>query len=280
MLKKIKASFFLKLLFFHISEGHKLKVARHSKYLQKILDRRLIHYKLFSERYLVLGQDGKGKEYMYYGELRFEGEYLNEERNGKGKEYDYFNGKLRFEGEYLNGKRNGKGKEYNKYGKLIFEGEYLNGKRNGKGKEYNKYGKLRFEGEYYEDRRISSISKNQKNNLTKFIKKDKYSNKSANGQIKEYDVYTGKLRFEGDKKINYNEDEELIFKGEYLLGKRNGKCKEYNDDELEFEGEYIKGKKSGKGKKYYDNGKLIYEVVYVKRIIIFRKKYNYLIFID
>ena len=98
MLKNIKTSFFLELLFFHISERQKLKVARHSKYLQKIIDRRLIHYKLFSERYLVLGQDGKGKEYMYYGELRFEGEYLNEERNGKGKEYNS-NGELVFEGE-------------------------------------------------------------------------------------------------------------------------------------------------------------------------------------
>ena len=60
--------------------------------------------------------------------MEYEGEYLNGKRwNGKGKEYDYY-GKLKFEGEYLNGERNGKGKEY-EYGKLKFEGEYLNGKK-------------------------------------------------------------------------------------------------------------------------------------------------------
>ena len=47
--------------------------------------------------------------------------------NGKVKEYNDY-GNLVFEGEYLNGKRNGKGKEYF-YGKLIFEGEYINGKK-------------------------------------------------------------------------------------------------------------------------------------------------------
>ena len=47
---------------------------------------------------------------------------------GKGKEY-YYNGNLKFEGDYLNGKKNGKGKEYNDDGELIYEGEYLNGER-------------------------------------------------------------------------------------------------------------------------------------------------------
>ena len=39
---------------------------------------------------------GKGfsKEYNDYGNLIFEGEYLNGERNGEGKEY-YMNGSLR-----------------------------------------------------------------------------------------------------------------------------------------------------------------------------------------
>ena len=38
----------------------------------------------------------------------------------------------------------------------------------------------------------------------------------------------------------YDRDDELIYEGEYLNGKRNGKGKEYNGDtgELKFEGEY------------------------------------------
>ena len=51
---------------------------------------------------------------------------LNGKINGKGKEY-YFNGNIKFEGEYLNGKKHGKGKDYKNNGELEFDGEYLNG---------------------------------------------------------------------------------------------------------------------------------------------------------
>ena len=44
------------------------------------------------------------KEYDEYGNVIFEGEYLNGKKNGKGKEYHY-TGKVKFEGEYLNGER-------------------------------------------------------------------------------------------------------------------------------------------------------------------------------
>ena len=99
----------------------------------------------------------------FYGDLSFEGEYLNGKRNGKGKEYD--DAKLIFEGEYLNNIRwkgniydhsgniifklnneNNIVKEYDYFGILSFEGEYLNVERNGKGREYNNEGNLLFEG--------------------------------------------------------------------------------------------------------------------------------------
>ena len=50
---------------------------------------------------------------------------------------------------------------------------------------------------------------------------------NGNGKVKEYDIYDGKL----------------IFEGEYLNGKRNGKGKEYDDGKLIFEGEYLNGKR-------------------------------------
>jgi len=50
----------------------------------------------------------------------FEGEYLNGERNGKGKEYYYF-GESKFEGEFSNGEKwNEKGKKYYYYLNLYF----------------------------------------------------------------------------------------------------------------------------------------------------------------
>ena len=62
-------------------------------------------------RQIIGKRNGKGREYNYKGELKFEGEYLNGERNGKGKEYNY-DGQLRFESEYANRERNGKGYKY------------------------------------------------------------------------------------------------------------------------------------------------------------------------
>ena len=70
-----------------------------------------------------------------------------------------------------------------------------------------------------------------------------------NNQGKEYDCYSDKL----------------IFKGEYLNGKRNGKGKEYSiASKLIYEGEYLNGRRNGKGKEYDDEGKLIFEGEYSK----------------
>ena len=139
MLKNIKSSYFIKLIYTFVEEIQKLKLVRYNKSMQKNLDISIINYKFFKGNYIIYESKGIGKEYYGYDDkLIYEGAYLNGERNGKGKEYDKFNkykDKLIFEGEYKNGKRNGKGKEYDNYNDiLIFEGEYLNGKRNGKGK--------------------------------------------------------------------------------------------------------------------------------------------------
>ena len=90
-------------------------------------------------------RNGKGKEYNKYGELIFEGEYLNGKRwNGKGKEYTYLLDKLLFKGEYKNGKRwNGEGKEYNRYGHTatVFRHNilYFGGWEFGKALNFNKF---------------------------------------------------------------------------------------------------------------------------------------------
>ena len=55
----------------------------------------------------------------------------------------------------------------------------------------------------------------------------------------------------------------LVFEGEYLNGKRNGKVKEYYPKgQLKFKGEYLNGKINGKGKEYILD-KLIYDVKYL-----------------
>ena len=56
----------------------------------------------------------------------------------------------------------------------------------------------------------------------------------------------------------------IIFRGEYINGKRNGEGKEYYENgKLEFEGEYINGKRSGKGQEYYENGNCRFKGEYI-----------------
>ena len=199
-------------------------------------------------------RNGKGKEYYYDGKLIFEGEYLNgkkwkgegydknnnivyELKEGKGfiKEY-YDNGKLEFEGEYLNGERNGKGKEYNDNGRLIFEGEYLYDYRL-KGKYYINE-RFEYEGEFLFDNKYNGKGYDEYGNIL-------YELKNGTGNVKEY-----------------NDDGELVFEGEYLNGKRNGKGKEYFKGKLRFESEYLNGERNGKGKEFYD-GELRFEGEYL-----------------
>ena len=164
MLDMIKTSYFVKFFFNYLHEKTKLKLVKYNKSLQKIIDIKLINYKLFNERYIIYETKIKGKEY-FDNLLLYEGEYLNGERNGKGKEYAFCDG-LRFEGEFLKGKKwNGKVYDHGeiiseiKEGKgivienepcslLKYKGEYLNGKRNGKGIEYYRENDLIFKGEY------------------------------------------------------------------------------------------------------------------------------------
>ena len=189
--------------------------------------------KINNKTYELKNGNGFFKEYYDSGRIKYEGGYLNGERNGKGKEY--YKNKLIFESEYLSGKKNGKGKEYcYEDGKLIFEGEYLYDKKI-KGKQY-KNGKLAFEGEFFQEEIWNGKGYDEKGNLI-------YELINGNGKIKEY---------------NYDFNQ-IIFEGEYLNGKRNGKGREYNDEgQLIYEGEFLNGKRNGKGKEY-ENGQLIFE---------------------
>jgi len=178
---------------------------------------------IYEGEYLKGRRNGKGKEYDEEERLIFEGEFLNGKR-WKGKEYKYnFSGILTLECEKLNGERNGKGKEYDRYGSLIFEGEYLyNYKRRGKAyvKDY-----LEFEGEYLFDRKWNGKGYDENGNVI-------YELINGNGRVREY-----------------NDDQVLIYEGDYSDGKRNGKGKEFEYGKIIFEGNFLEGKR------YYDKNK-------------------------
>jgi len=107
-------------------------------------------------------------------------------------------------------------------------------------------------------------------NYKKISGKFKIGGKNGNGR--EYILNTNILIFKGEYlngKRNgigkeYNYDGKLLFEGNYLNGKRNGKGKENNSlGKLKFEGEYLNGERNGKGKEYSLYGKLKYEGEYL-----------------
>ena len=186
-----------------------------------------------------------GKEYNETTDfLIFEGEYLNGQKNGKGKLY-YYDDKIKFEGEFVLNQRR-KGRKYFLNGKLKFEGEYLfNRKWNGKG--YDNNGNIIYELingkgnviKYHENFILyKEINEKEKESIYEFIIKfeGEYKDGKKNGNGKEY-----------------NSDGHLIYEGEYLNGERNGKGKEYSDEgQLVFDGDYINGERDLKGSLFYD----------------------------
>ena len=117
---------------------------------------------------------------------------------------------------------------------MIFDGEYLYDYRI-KGKEYIK-GILKFDGKYLYNKKYDGKGFDDNGKVI-------YELINGNGKVKEY-----------------NDNNILIFEGEYLNGLRNGKGKEYNYKVLVFEGEYLNGRKNGYGKEYFNFlGKLKFE---------------------
>ena len=194
MLKNIKSSYFIQLVYTYVEFAQKLKLIKYNKYLQNLTGIHFSNYKYFSGKYIIY------------------------ESNGIGKEYDGHNDILIYEGEYLNGQRNGKGKEYYDYGPLKFEGEYTFGYKL-KGKLYIN-NNLEYEGEYLYDKKWNGKGYDENGNVI-------YELINGNGKVKEYN-YDGIIEFEGEylngkrngKGKEYNYDGTLKFEGEYLNGKR------------------------------------------------------------
>ena len=110
MLKKIKSEFFINFLFAFLDEEIKLKSVRYNKKFQEIIDINIMNYKLFSRRNIFYKEKDNDEIYDSENLNKIEDDYLKMPKNGKGEEY-YYDGQLRFEGEYKDGKKNGKGKE-------------------------------------------------------------------------------------------------------------------------------------------------------------------------
>ena len=127
---------------------------------------------------------------------------------------------------------------------------------------------------YFIQRIFSYLNEYRKLNLIKY---NKNIQKALNINIFNYIILCDKYTLFDTKnkgKEYLRKYNILLFEGEYLNGKKNGKGKEYYEDScLKFEGEYLNGKKEGLGKEYYNEGKLSFEGEYKKD-----KKYNGIIY--
>ena len=244
----------------------------------------------FEGEYLY-GHKRKGKEYfnkilIYEGDYLFDnkwdgkgydenGNIIYELHNGAGNlvEYYIYPDSIKFEGNILNGVRHGLGKEY-RYPfcychPTIYEGKYLNGLKHGVWKINGEDGLVFVE--YIKGKEIKESS-NQKNYDELIFDNNQLY---MTGKAKEYKK--GKLIYEGEyidgkrngKGKEYDDKGNLIYEGEFYNGKRDGKGigKEYNEySKLIYEGEYIDGIRNGRGKEYDDEGNFIYEGEFIDGI--------------
>ena len=119
-----------------------------------------------------------------------------------------------------------------------------------------------FEGEYLKCKRLSGCEyvKGIKEYEGNYLYNKKWRGKGfdENGNVL-YELING------TRKVREYEGGDLMFEGEYLNGKRNGKGKEYHHwGTLLYEGEYLNGKRNGKGSEYcYTNGKIMFDAEYL-----------------
>ena len=88
MLKNIKSSYIIKIIFSYTNEEQKIKIIKYNKTLQKNLNINIINYKHFKGTYIEYSSNGKGTENLSYDNIKiYDGDFQNGERNGKGNEY-------------------------------------------------------------------------------------------------------------------------------------------------------------------------------------------------
>ena len=177
-------------------------------------------------------RQGKGILYDQNGNIKYEGEFVNDKFEGNGK-YIWENGEY-YIGQLVFDLKCGKGKLYDKNNRIKYDGEFANDFFEGKGK-YNLEN-----DEYY----IGQGSKGYKNGQGILYYK--------NGTIK-YIVDFVNNKIEGKGKFIYENGEYYI--GQFLNNLKNGKgFLYYKNGNVKYEGDFKNDKIEGNGKYFYENG--------------------------
>ena len=193
-------------------------------------------------------RNGKGKEYYKNGDVKYDGDWIDDLPEGEGKYID-IDGKY-YVGQFKRGVKNGKGAEYDKDNNLRYEGDFINGKyegngkliyangecynglfkdglKYGKGTYYYKNGKVKYEGDFINDV-IEGNGKLISENNYYYIGEIK--NNSLNG-----------------KGILYYKDDRVRYKGEFLNGKYEWNGQLTLENGITYKGLFKNGLRNGKG---------------------------------
>ena len=211
----------------------------------------------FEGEYLNGIINGKAKIYYENGNQEFIGLFKNGLKHGQCKEFSEF-GKLVFDGEYNEGiKWNGKERIlYNcDKRKIVIERKY----KDGKALCVEYYEHKKFDPKYFDIKGLEFIQElinkgHDKKDFSEDINYESYiTNLLFIGEHIDDKSIKDRINRNG-KGMEYHENKST-FEGEYKDGKRiNGKGKIYNNKgNLIFDGDYINGKRNGKGIEYYED---------------------------
>ncbi len=186
-------------------------------------------------------KEGKWKYFNDKGNLKSEGNYVNNKRNGRWKYY-FNNGKVEQTGDFKNDMNDGVWTWFLDNGEIRKEEYYLNGKEDGESVEYDETGKIIEKGEYIEGEKEGEWYH--------------YIN-----DHKEIGSYVTGLR-DGKWKYFYDNDQ-LEFEGNYVQGNPDGKHRYFYDNGvLKEEQFYSQGIKENHWKKFDKEGNLIITISY------------------
>ena len=233
-------------------------------------------------------KEGIGKLYTASGLKEYEGELLAGVRNGYGVQYDK-NGKRIYSGNWLNNVKHGFGKAFDSTtGKIVYSGNWSNNVRSDKGTKYYAYKSTIYTFDDFGNVSKEAVEK-EAVDYFEVIYKDRIEISSRMslryiGDIDEEGLPHGKgsigypaldssieagllqhtqYYYHGDfdhgkllgKGILLDSNEEVIYNGDVVDGKREGNGKVYRDKQLIYDGAIHNEIYNGNGTSYVNNKK-------------------------
>lgn len=186
-------------------------------------------------------KQGKWKEFYISGELKAEGEYVNDKKINEWVYY-YQNGKIEQRGKYdKSNKPTGDWKWYYESGNILRTETFMRGRAEGEMVEYTDSSQVVTKGLFVDGEKEGFWLSND-------------------GDMRYEGEYKNGLR-SGLWKIYYNNNGKLAEEGSYIEGLPNGKFRFYYiNGKIKEEGEYMMGNKEGNWKKYDTEG-LLYTTI-------------------